>query len=560
MLKVNKKISKNPLKIFESYEIVKEKNIDLDIKKDKYDFFELAYQALQNNHFWQVGNSLTKLIPYSKLNKNSILKFLKFLYEKENGTSIHFQITQQLAKTDKNLTVDLLNEFLKIKEDFCIPHIGAILVELHNTYKINQFETILEYLDSKDEFKQKCVIGNIHLFDFTNEKIQIIFEKFNKLLNRSLEIDRLIIYSSYDLIEKGYEYYSDIILNFINTKDKDIRFAISKILWFGSKKFLEKDWYEKLFFSLLKGETFYMVNNIEFILVSFLKKNKYQIIEKFLFEWSIKGDFVKVLDQNLLSYFIQEFNKSQYFSAFITKALNYENEKLHLVVSKMIHILYIHKNTFLSSLENIKLDNSILENFDFNDYIYVIRKILGYFYEFEVVNQMIFSILKVKNLSEDIKNEIKGVIVNFIGKNYLYETKQFYENLNDNQLNEIEKEVKYYILKVLNKRIEDYKKLSFLKELEPPKNQTKKILRASSIVMNKIYEETQKDSFINLLFTNIPIKYGKGSFYEINDEISDISYLQTFENKVSVPVALQAYPIALELEMAMFRLAKKDDK
>jgi len=534
------------VEVFNIYEIVTEKNLDLDIEKNKYDFFELAYQALQNNiNPWQVGKILVKLILFSKYDKNNILNFLKLLYEKEKNTSIHFQITQQLTKMDKNLALNLLNEFLKIKEEFCIPHIGAILVELHNTYKINQFETILEYLDSKDEFKQKCIIGNIHLFDLSDDKIQIIFKKFNQLINQSPKIDMLIIYNSYDLIEKGYEYFSNILLKFIDIKNKDIKFAISQILMFGSEEYLEEDWFEKLFFSLLNNETSYLINNIDLILGSFLEKDKYQIVEKFLFDWSIKGDLTKVIDN--LNHFIYKLNKSRYFSTFITKALNYENEKLHSVVSKMLK-------------KPVELDKEILKEFDFDDYIYVIRKILGYFYEFETINRMIFSILKVENLSEDIKNVIKGVITNFIGKNYPYDTKQFYESLKDEELNKMEKEVKYFVLETLNQRIENYKKLPYLKELEPPKNQTKKIHRANNIVMNKIYEKSQKDSFIDLLFTKIPIRYGKGSFWEINGEISDISYMQAFESKVRVPIASQAYPIALELEMTMFRLAKKGNK
>jgi len=537
--------------------------LEIKINKNKYDFFELAYRALQKDmYFWEVGTILIKLIPYSKLNKNSILKFLKFLYEKENGTSIHFQITQQLAKIDKNLTFNLLKEFLNIKEEFCIPHIGAILVELHNTYKINQFKTILEYLDSKNEFKQRCVIGKIHLFDLSEDEVEIIFKKFEHLINQSPKIDLLIIYNSYDLIKKGYEYFSEIILRFVKSRDKDIKFAISQILVFGSEVFLEREWYLKLFFSLLNIETSYIANNIDLILRAFLKKNEYQVIEKFLYDWSIRGDLVKIINHNQLSHFIYGFNKSNYFSTFITKALNYKNEKLHLVISNIIHKLFLHRNISSLSLENIKLDQIVLENFDFDDYIYVIRKILGYFYEFEVINNLILSILKVDNLSKQIINEVKGVIINFIGKNYPYDTKQFYKNLNDEILNEIEKEVKYYVLKVLNKRIEDYKKLSSLKEVEPPKSQTKKILRANSIVMNKAIEKARKeDSLSSLFFGNeIIIRYGKSSFLEINGEISDISYLQTFESKVSVPVASQAYPIALELEMKIFRLAKKGDK
>jgi len=544
--KIRQLLSKDPVEVFNIYEIVTEKNLDLDIEKNKYDFFELAYQALQNNiNPWQVGKILVKLILFSKYDKNNILNFLKLLYEKEKNTSIHFQITQQLTKMDKNLALNLLNEFLKIKEEFCIPHIGAILVELHNTYKINQFETILEYLDSKDEFKQKCIIGNIHLFDLSDDKIQIIFKKFNQLINQSPKIDMLIIYNSYDLIEKGYEYFSNILLKFIDIKNKDIKFVISQILMFGSEEYLEEDWFEKLFFSLLNNETSYLINNLDLILGSFLEKDKYQIVEKFLFDWSIKGDLTKVIDN--LNHFIYKLNKSRYFSTFITKALNYENEKLHSVVSKMLK-------------KPVELDKEILKEFDFDDYIYVIRKILGYFYEFETINRMIFSILKVENLSEDIKNVIKGVITNFIGKNYPYDTKQFYESLKDEELNKMEKEVKYFVLETLNQRIENYKKLPYLKELEPPKNQTKKIHRANNIVMNKIYEKSQKDSFIDLLFTKIPIRYGKGSFWEINGEISDISYMQAFESKVRVPIASQAYPIALELEMTMFRLAKKGNK
>jgi hypothetical protein len=189
-LKKIDKILENPVEIFESYEIVKEKSVDLDIKKDEYDFFELAYQALENDiNFWQVGEILIKLIPFSKLQEDNVLKLLKYLYEKDTKTSIHFYITQQLVKVDENLSKSLLNKLLQIKENFCIAHIGAILVELHNTYKINQLEIVLKYLESNDEFKLKCIIGNIHLYKFNDNEIHIIFEKFKNLIGQSIEID-----------------------------------------------------------------------------------------------------------------------------------------------------------------------------------------------------------------------------------------------------------------------------------------------------------------------------------------------------------------------------------
>ena len=80
--------------------------------------------------------------------------------------------------------------------------VGAILVELHNRYNINQFKIVLDYLDSMDEFKQKCVIENIHLFNFTTEEIKVIFGRFNKLLNHSIEIDKSIIYESQNAQKK----------------------------------------------------------------------------------------------------------------------------------------------------------------------------------------------------------------------------------------------------------------------------------------------------------------------------------------------------------------------
>ena len=522
--------------------------IEKNCKKDKYDYFNLAHQALESNvNSWNLGNILIDFIPYSKVDIDNILKCYKKLHSKENRTSIHFQITKTLVLNNHKLAKELLEKLVTIDDDFIIPHVSAILVELHNSNHESQHNTIINYLKNNNSIQLQCAISYIQQFNFSDEELKKVFELFKEKVNISnKEIDRELLYSSYDLIEKGYEYFSEILLLYIDNDDFEIKFNLSQILMFSAEKYIRKEWFRKLFNSIIDVDinNQNISSNIESVLEKFLKIDDYDFIKEFLYKWIEKGNLSSTSSKNILSSFRHEFNEHKFFSKFVTESLVYENNKLHKVLADLID-------------SDVSLDISVLKSFNFQDYLYVCRKILGYFYEFNTINTMIFSILSVDNLSIETKQLVTNILLNYLGKNYSYDTLEYYKQLDDIKLNNNEKEVKDKVVNVLEKRNQQIKELPILKELTPSSQQNRIISRTQSIAMNKAMNEGEKDSLLSSLFSKIIIRYGKGSFSEINGNFSDVMYLQSYSHSITMPNATRTHPVDHELERYNFRTAPK---
>ncbi|CUV65746.1 conserved hypothetical protein [Sulfurovum sp. enrichment culture clone C5] len=519
--------------------------------KEKCDYFDLAYQALNKNlsNTWTIGNILINLIPYSIIDIDNILKFYKLFHSKENGTSKHFQITKLLVLNNHTLANKLLENLIKIDDDFVIPHISAILVELHNSNHESQYNTIVNYLKNDNILQLQCAISYIHLFNFSDEELKEIFVIFKEKVKLSNEkIDRALLYSSYDLIEKGYGYFSKILLLYIDNDDIEIKFHLSQILNFTRKNHIKKKWFRKSFLSIIDVdiENQNVIFHIESVLKEFLKIDDYDFIKEFLYKWIEKGNLSSISSKNTLSTFKHEFNEHKLFSKFVTESLLHENNNLHKVLADLIE-------------KDIELDADTMQAWNKNDYLYVCRKILGYFYEFKIMNTLVFSMLSVDNISDEVKNIIFEVLVNHIGKDYSYDTLEYYKNLEYLELNENEKQAKDIVIEELEKRNQQVRELSILKELTPLSLQNRIISRTNSIAMNKAMKESRKeDSFFSVFFPNrIIILYGRGSFSELAGNFSDVTYLQSISHSVTMPNATRTHPVDYELERYKFRMAKK---
>lgn len=440
-----------------------------------------------------------------------------------------------------------LERLVNIDDDFVIPHIAAILIELHISEHESQYKTITDYLKSDNTIQLQCAISYIHLFDFSDEELKEIFELFKEKAKLSnSEVDRALLYNSYDLIKKGYEYFSEILLLYIDNDDIEIKANLSQILMYAHKNYIDKAWFRKLFNSIIDVDIDkqHIIYNIESVLKEFLKLDDYDFIRDFLYNWIEKGNLSSISSKNILTTFKHEFNEHKLFSKFVTESLVYENSKLHKVLAGLI-------------VSDIALDISVMKSFNFQDYLYICRKILGYFYEFNTMNAMIFSILSVDNLSKEVKQVIIDILLNYLGKNYSYDTLEYYKKLDDTKLNNNEKEAKDQVVKILEERNKQIRELPVLKELIPPSQQNRIISRTNSLAMQKAMDEPREDSFLSSLFSKIIIRYGKGSFSEINGNFSDVMYLQSFSHSVTMPNATRTHPVDHELERYNFRTVKK---
>ncbi|HFU76637.1 MAG TPA: hypothetical protein ENK66_10375 [Arcobacter sp.] len=551
---IGKLIKNDSIEIFDAIRFTSQDNYQQMIEKfcikDKIDYFDLACQALNHDaNSWNLGNILVDFIPYSKINIDNIFKLYELLYTKENATSVHYKITESLIKNNHILAKKLLEHLIGTNENFAIPHISAILVELHNTSEEHQYDTVVSFLKTNNLFKLKCVIGYIHLFDFSDEELENIFKMFqDKVTLSNEEIDRELLYNSYDLIEKGHEYFSEILLLYIDYNDINIKFHFSQVLHFSRKHHLHKEWFKKSFLSIIDIdiEQQNIIHNIEFILEEYLKNDEYSYMKKFLFKWAEKGNLSSISSKNTLSIFSREFNEHQLFNRFVTESLIYESNKLHEVLPNLVE-------------KDIQLDVDTMKSFSFEDYLYVCRKILGYFHEFSIMNTMLFSILSVNNLSKEVKQLVLDILIHYIGKDYSSDTLEYLKSLDEAQLNKNEREVKNQVVKVLEKRNEQIQALPILKELTPPSQQNRLIARTNSIAMSEAMKESEKNSVFSSFFPTTPIRYGKGvfMFQEFNGGFSDVMYLQSHRHSITIPVSTRTHPINYELERYNFRRVKK---
>jgi hypothetical protein len=552
---IEETLQNNSIELFQSLKCNNE-DIYLPIikricKKNQIDYFDLAYQSLDEGlvNARSIGNILLNLISYTKINIDNILKFYKLFHTKTDGTtSTHFKITKLLVSSNITLAKRLLEELLEYDDIFVVDHIPAILIELHNRNNESQYKTIIRYLESNNGIQLKCAISYIHKFDFTTEEIEEIFKLFKEKVKLSNnEIDKTLIYSSYDLIESGYDNFSEILLLYTMTDDIDTKFHLSQVLNFACENYINNEWFKEIFLSIINiniDKQHIVLRNIESILKEYLKIDDYNYIKKFLFRWIEKGNLSSIFSKGILSTFSREFNKHKLFSKFITESLICENSKLHKILPSLID-------------KDIRLDVSIIEPFTFEDHLYVCRKILGYFQEFSTINMMLFSILSIKNLSNEVKDLVVAILINYIGKNYSYDTLKYYKEVDNKTLNSNEIEVKDYIIKELEARNKQLKLLPILKELTPPSQQNRIISRTQSITMSKAMKKSEEDSFWSQIATKISICYGNGTFSELDGKFTDVTYMQSYSSLITMPSATRTHPISYALEKYKFKQFKK---
>ena len=277
-------LENNPSDIFE-IRLNSDDNIFLQYQETliKYnlDFFKLAMLSIEDINHYQITSILIKLIPYSELNIKSIIEFYKALYISENGTANYFSITKKVAETNYDVSKQLLKALLEISEEFTISHIAAVLSILHNKHDEEQYNTIIDFLNSSNDIKIKIAISHIDQFDFSEKEFQNIFELLKKKVKLSnKEIDKILLYSSFHLVEKGYEYFSEIILLSIDNEHLENKQHLAQILMFLQKSHSHTEWFKTSFLSLndVDMEHTGIIQNIQFILNGLLEINNFDMV------------------------------------------------------------------------------------------------------------------------------------------------------------------------------------------------------------------------------------------------------------------------------------------
>jgi len=546
----------NPIKFFKLLPRKKDEYIPLieEIKKIKeIDYFELASRALDEGmNAWTISIPLEYIANFSKLNTLNVIKFYRKVYESMDGdlvSCVQYDITKALAMHRLDFSQALLEELLLISEPFIVYHISTILDVCHNVHLKNQYlRTVTLMKKSNNIFHIKSAIHFIIKLELSKEEVSEIFALFKIQYQLNDEkINSELINSTHHLI-KSHSVFKEFIILYADSQNVQTLYQLSRVLSLDRKEYYSEEWFIKCLFSLSSTNVEYegIVINIDFILSELIKDNKsYETVKNFLYKWINDSDISSSFSKEILNNFIDSFNKSDLLSQFITESLLIENSKVHKILPYLIE-------------ENISLDSKVMETFSDKDFVYICKKVLAYFYEFEVMTKLVFSILSVENISNNVKDLVIEIFVNYIGKNYAHDTLDFFEKLSDDGLNQYENEVSKSVLKYVKHYRETIKKLPNLKELEPPSWQNRLISRVQHISMSDILKEARDDSFFASLGNTVMLSQGRGWFSDRDGRLTGISYMNRISHSVTMPSAIRSHPIHFEWERFHFRIAEKE--
>ena len=525
-------------------------------KEKKLNYFDLSYEAInQEVHIFSVSRVLEIIAHLSIIDMDIILKLYALLNQKMAGDlagGTQYSITKTLAINDINFAKEFLEKLLVIDDSYVIFHISTILTVLHNNHNENQFIRVLKMMNSTNINMIKSSLDTIGRIDITQNNIDEVFKAVKFLQKQNNEkIDGNVI-SCCNSIMKEYPIFKEILLEYSNTIHSETKYQLSHILMLNDKECIDEEWYQKCLFSLVNTpfEHQGIINNINFILNELIKNiANYEMIKDFLLQWSGNSDIYNNMTNSTLQIFISSFQSEQpeLLNKFITECLNIENYKIHLMLPHFVSSKTI-------------LDTDILQSFSDDEILFVCRKILGYFYKFEEIINLTFSIVTVDKLSERANSILKEVVVNFIGKNYPYDTLEYLKDLDIKGLNTKQLEFSSYIIKVLENKNKLYKELPRLKELQSSSKQNRLISRANNISMKKLMEEKDENSLLSIIAPNkILIKYGKGNINYLNGSYGKPMFLQTISSSVTMPTSSRSHPIYAELERYGFKQARKGE-
>lgn len=565
-----KNISQPTLFFQELYSIRKNEKLLIEVTKSlvsnhRLDICDLAIKAikLEGNSF-NIADILNKTIPNLTLNINSLIVLFETLHDSmqnDLASSKQYSLVEILAEFQPKLTVNIFKKLLDVNKPFVVNYLARILITQSKVSTNSTYNKITPYLKNKSTNVKQATIIALGNLDYSLPKFKkriadtIRLLKLESLQNNT-DIDLAII-SAYNNLIKYSDNVKEEFLQYSLYEIPSIKYQISFSLSLQRNCSSEK-WYLDCLSNLKKVDIAHkgIIRNLDVILSELFAFGNTTYAIDYIIDWIIINKYVKndVDDITKLfpTLFQLIFQKEKLLGNMITRLLLFENLHAHLAISDITQKLK------LQNITKVSLDVETLNTISHDEIIYVVRKILGFIFDREIISNLVLSICYIDDYTETTKELIFEVFLDYIGRDYLHSTIKFLEELNDS--NERVKEIVSSLLPILNKRQHVINDLNVLNEFEPSILRKRSLAKERQKIIYSSLKDVEKHSIFMQLSTNIPLKYGTGWFSFYNGGFAPPSYMTQISHSVEVPLSSMTQTISDSLQRGMFRLASRDNK
>ncbi|WP_415062930.1 hypothetical protein [Bdellovibrio sp.] len=299
-----------------------------------------------------------------------------------------------------------------------------------------------------------------------------------------------------------------------------------------------------------------ITNNLDSLLYLLITNNHINEVEQILTEWVLKHS----AEEHRRSIFVESFDSAVFeivknqtlLKLLFTKWLNSDDLRFHHVLSKIA--------SYMASrgMRRAEFDLSILASFNYDDHLFIVRKIIGYILDFDISISLVLSILQLDSFDKDVGDLVASVLVEYIGYNYTYKTIQRLQSELESS-SEQAKKILNLCIKELETRSNKLKSLNRANELLPNSDHAIRLNKSFQKAMSKSMEEARAKSPLLGMVSQVSIREGLSWFSFHHGQYHEPSKMNHFSHGIELPRKDVLDEIGASMERVEFRQAKRGE-
>ena len=537
-------------------------------KVEGFDLCRMAAEAINNKvNSFDIVSTLDDALAHMNLNVESVLYFAETLYEvMKHDVMAHRQFTpfEDLVAKQPDFSRELLSKLLKEDKPYVVGYISFIYQEFAKNNLKDIHQELISLEDHNSIYVIMAAISTIGKLAYNRDSHTLLIEETFKFLenleSRNVEeFNRMLVFAYANFIE-SHAIAKHKIIYFSKISQALTNGAVAQILLRTSDKQNKEKWYVEAFLNLsdVSMEFEDIIQHIDLILYGLIsKQSNWGLAQNFFVSWLTNSD-VNFNNRNLADLFNLTFSTlkdhRENLEELLTKLFNHDHSNAHYAARSLLSYCKEHKT------HNVGLNKYILKSCDYEDILYICRKIMAYTVNGEHICSLCFSIVEAFPTRKDIK----GLIYNIFSKHIAYDHPGIVTDFLKQKLSMAKskniKEIANRIIDEIDEYYNQRKALSLLKELSPSRHKQRTIFRERNKIMNKAMEDARRKSIINMIASRVVLKQGKGWFSYRENQYTDVSRLGSFSMKMTIPHSEIIHPVDAALERFHFRQAKRGDK
>jgi len=533
---------------------------------NRLDFIKCCKEALIHGHdVFRISDLLKKaLIDLDNIDVGILVDLLELLAEKMKGdlaAGIFNSAVEDLGQVNLKLALDIEGEIFRRHNDDIFSYLVSVYVGISKQDFELAFSKLLGL--TKRENDGALIANGIRGIGCLGENIVSKKDEVVRFLNVFNSSDDPLVasnsaFATCSLLRHIGSLKSEVIL-LSNSEVPAVQYEIASHLSINGN--LEHSWKIDCFFNLIqnvKSEHKGISNYFDSILYTNINhKDNFVLLKRVLESWIQTRTDKEMVSNRLddtfsMSITLWAANKN-FISSLLAEWLNNDDPKFHKGVSHIVDYMKLHKIVLGG------LDEAYLSSLDYESSLFIIRKILGYIFDFKFSADCLISFFRVPKADKKLLSLVSSVFIEHIGYNYIVKTILYFDEINRSEFGETANEYIEAILTELNKRRKELESADPINELRPELDTLLKVENQRQKLVSKAMEDAQEGS-ISSLFTNVSIKEGKSWFSYMHGAYSDISKMAHFSESMELPTRDVLDEVGASMERQGFRAAKRGQK